>query len=288
MRRFILLIIALATLLPSVALGYDVLVLQSRRDPLYDEVMKGYRFEQKSSLRLLVLSDYAEVDLIRVVREDRPRLILALGDAALKEARNIKDIPVLALLTVGIYSQSGSLQPNLSAISMLAEPESYMSMFRNMKTHRVGIVCNPAKNGWYLAQARRAAQEAGVELVVRAVSKSADTPEQLESLTGKVDALWMLPDPSALTRNTAELYFKFGQKNNVPVVSFSANYLALGAAAALDLDRFALGRQADQLATELLSGQAVRQQIVYPAKNMLKTNAKLLKRLQEYPASHAR
>lgn len=278
MRRLILLIIALATLLPNLALAYDVLILQSRRDPSYDEVLKGFRFEQKSSLRMLVLSDYAEVDVVRIVREDHPRLILAIGDAALKEARKVRTTPVLAVMTLAVPAQTAN-QPNLNGISMFAAPEKYMGLFRSMKARRVGVIYNPARSGWYLKQARQAAEQAGIELVVRDVATSRETPEKLASLAGKVDALWMLPDATALTRDSAESYFNFGQQNSIPVISFSGSYLSLGAAAALEIDRYALGRQADSLAAQILSGRDIEQPAVWPSRAALKRNSTVLQRL---------
>lgn len=282
MRRFMLLILALATLLPSLAFGYDVLVLQSRRDPSYDEVMKGFRSERKSSLRTIVLSDYTEVDVVRIVREDQPRLILAVGDIALKAARKVQNTPVLAVMTLGIPDQKSN-QPNVSGICMFVAPEQYVGMFQNMKTRRVGVVYNPSRSGWYMKQARQAAAMAGIELVVREVATSREAPDKLSSLAGKVDALWMLPDVIAVTRETTEAYFRFGQQNSVPVVSFSGSYLGLGAAVALEIDRYALGRQADNLALAILSGQRTEGLVVFPAKTEVKKNLSVLQRLHVEP-----
>lgn len=279
MRRLVLLIIALATLLPNLALGYDVLVLQSRRDPAYDEVLKGFRFEQKSSLRMLVLSDYAEVDVVRIVREDRPKVILAVGDAALTATGKIVNTPVVALMALGIHGRKAS-QTNLTGIGMLASPENYFNMFRTMKIKRVGVVYNPAKSGWYLRLARLAAQNAGIELVTREVSAPRGTIEQLATLVGKVDALWMLPDSTAVTRETTEAYFRFGQQNSVPVVSFAANYLGLGASAVLEIDRVALGRQADLLVDSFLGGDhKAGPSIGFPQGLRIRTNPAVLNRL---------
>ncbi len=282
MRRFILLIIALATLLPSLAQAYDVLVLQSRRDPAYDEVLKGFRFEQKSSLRMLVLSDYAEVDVVRVVREDHPRLILALGDAALKEFLKVRNTPVLAMMTLGVPSNS-SAHPNLIGISMFAAPESYLTVFHNMKARRVGVIYNPAKSGWYLDQARRAARQVGIDLILREVSTGHETMTQLSGLAGKVDALWMVPDITAVTRESIEAYFQFGQANSVPVISFSGSYVNLGAAAALDVDLIALGRQADRMVSQILSGELSSSKVVFPDKAVIKTNRSVMQRLDIDP-----
>lgn len=279
MRRLILLIIALATLMPSFAQAYDVLVLQSRRDPSYDEVLKGFRFAQKSSLRMLVLSDYAEVNVARVVREDRPRMILAIGDAALKEARKIRNIPVLAVMTLAVESLTAS-QANLTGISMYVSPERYMDLFQSIKVNRVGVVYNSARSGRYLKLAQEAARQADIQLVIREVSTPRETLAMLSDLNGKVDALWMLPDATAVTREATEFYFRFGQENSVPVISFSSSYLGLGAALSLDIDYFALGRQADSIAAEILSGRTIEDQVVCPSKVTLKRSNTIMNRLR--------
>ena len=279
MRRFILLIIALATLLPTLAQAYDVLILQSRRDVAYDEVLKGFRFEQKSSLRLLVLADYAEVDLARIVREDRPRVILAIGDAALNAARKINNTPVVAAMALGVHSKAS--QANLTGIGMYVAPERYMDMFKSIKARRIGVVYNPAKSGWYLKQARLAAANAGVELVTREVTAPREAIARLESLAGKVDALWMLPDGTAVTRESTEAYFRFGQNQNVPVISFAASYLGLGAAAVLEIDRVAIGSQADAMVAAILGGDRVGSMpLDFPQKTAVRKNGGVLGRLK--------
>lgn len=270
------LILALATLFPSLAQAYDVLVLLSRRNPAYDEVLKGFRFEQKTSLRLLVLSDYAEIDIVRIVNEDHPRLVLAVGDAALTATRKVQSTPVVALMALGIHNRKSS-QPNLTGIGMYAPPERYISMFKALKTRRVGVIYNPAKSGWYLRNARQAAEEAGIELVTREVSAPRDTIGKLTTLAGKVDAVWMLPDSTAVTHETAEAYFHFGQQQGIPVVSFAATYLGLGAAAVLEIDRVELGRQADALVAALLKGDSIP--LAFPNGMTVKTNSSILRRL---------
>ena len=279
MRRLILLIVALATLLPSLAQAYDILVLQSRRDTGYEEVLKGFHPDLKMSLRVLVMADYAEVDIVRIVREDRPKLILAVGDAALTAARKVQQTPVVAVMSLGIHNMKAS-HPNLTGIDMFAPPERYVALFKAMKARRVGVIYNPAKSGWYLRQARQTAEAAGVELVTREVAAPRETVDKLAALAGKVDALWMLPDSIAVTRETTEAYFRFGQQQSVPVVSFAANYLGLGAAAVLEIDRPAMGRQAAAMAAALLNGDRTDSMpLGFPNVVKVKTNPTVLQRL---------
>jgi putative tryptophan/tyrosine transport system substrate-binding protein len=279
MRRFILLILALATPLPSLAQAFDVLVIQSRRDVGYEEVLKGFRAERTASQRVIVLSDYAEVDIVRIVREDHPKLILAVGDAALTAACKVQQTPVVAVMSLGIHSLKPS-HPNLTGIGMFAPPEHYIGMFQAMKTRHVGVIYNPSRSGWYLRLARQVAEEAGIELVTREISAPRETIERLATLAGKVDALWMLPDSTAVTRETTEAYFRFGQQQAVPVVSFAANYLGLGAAAALEIDRIAIGRQAGAMVAALLRGNRIDSvPLGFPNGITVKTNPSVLRRL---------
>jgi putative ABC transport system substrate-binding protein len=173
-----------------------------------------------------------------------------------------------------------AVQPNLTGIDMFVAPESYCNLLRQMKVRRVGVLYNPARNGWYLRQARQAAEKAGITLVAREVSEPRDTLAKLASLAGKVDALWMLPDATAVTRETAEAYFHFSQQQAVPVVSFASNYLGLGAAAVFEIDRTALGRQANEMVASLLAGGDLdNAPLSFPRGVVLKTNAGILKRL---------
>jgi len=282
MRRLLLNIITFMILLPSLAQAYDILVLQSNRAPRYEDVLNGFRAEQNLSSRVIVLADYAEVDVVRIVREDRPRIILALGDTALTAARQINSLPVVAVMSLGINNLKYAA-PNLTGISMFVQPERYVSMFKSLKIRRVGVIYSEEKSGWYLRLAQKAASDAGIDLVLREISAPREALEKLSSLAGKVDALWMLPDTTAVTRETSEAYFCFGQQNSVPVISFATNYLGLGAAAILEIDRFAMGQQAFAMTAKLLktdTENSEKMKFSFPQKTDQKHNPAVCKTLR--------
>ena len=279
MRAVKTFIIALAILLPSLAQAYDVLVLQSRRDPAYSEALRGFNAVRQFSQRLIVLSDYTEIDITRIVREDQPLLVLAIGDAALAATRKLQQTPVVALMSLAIHGR-GDPRQNLTGVEMFASPEEYLRLFRLMGTRRVGMVYSQDRSGWYVQMASQAARQEGIELVTREVAEPRDTLERLASLAGKVDALWMIPDTLAVTRESAEAYFHFAQDQQIPLVSFASSYLRLGAAVVVDIDRAGLGQQAAAMAASILTGNAPRdipRQL--PHKTSVKTNATVLKHL---------
>ncbi len=278
MRYLLLILLAVATLFPSTARAYDVLVLMSRRVPVLEEVLKGFQGDRRFSSRVVVLSDYTQVDVPRIVREESPRLILTVGDGALAAARAVRSTPVLSVMALTLEI-TGVRQPNLTGISMFVPPKQFIPLFKEMKAHRVGVVHDPTKCGRYLQQASQEARRAGIELVVRDVASSQETQAQLASLKGKVDALWMWPDTTAVTRNTVDAYANFSLEEQVPLVSFSGEYLKFGAAAAQVIDYPELGRQANELARKILNGAVTDEQSVVPPHHVtLKTNSTVIKR----------
>jgi putative tryptophan/tyrosine transport system substrate-binding protein len=282
LSRILSLVLALC-LLAGPAAASEILVVQSQHSPMFDEALKGFRGVCPAAARTLVLSDYADAELSRVIREERPRLVLAVGDSALTAARQIHQVPVVALMALGLPHQSGPSE-QLTGVELLVRPEHYLALFKKIKARRVGVVYDPARTGWYLKLARAAAHQLGLELVVREVGRPRQAISQLDTLQGSVDALWLLPDTTAVTRETMEAYFLFAQHQSIPVISFSAAHLKLGALLALDLDRVELGRQAGEVAQRVLKGtEAAELEAAAPRKFAIKANDAVARRLK-YPA----
>ncbi len=103
---------------------------------------------------MIVLSDYAEVDVARIAREDRPTLMLAVGDTAWQRPARCATIPVVALMSLDLRRLQ-AVQPNLTGIDMFVAPENLLQSALTCidEGARVGILYNPARNGWYLRQA---------------------------------------------------------------------------------------------------------------------------------------
>jgi putative tryptophan/tyrosine transport system substrate-binding protein len=281
MRRTLLTLALLAWALPAAAA--EVLVVQSVRSALYDEALTGFRSACSAEIRTLVLSDYANPELSRVIQEERPRLIVALGDGALASVKKIHNHPVLALMALGLPGQERQ-SGNLTGVDLFLKPDHYLSLFKRIKAKRVGVIYDPARTGWYVRQARAAARQQGIELVPREVGDPRQVMAQLASLKGEVDSLWLLPDATAVARETLEGYFVFGQAQSIPVVSFSSAHLRLGAVITLEVDRGDVGRQGGELAQQLLRGaQPAELGVVSPRRVSVRCNDAVAKRLK-FPA----
>ena len=247
-----ILVVTLLLLIPLPAFAYDVLVLQSMHEKGYDEAVNGFKRECRASMRRLVLTDYAEADITRITREEHPKLIVAVGDRALELARKQRSTPVLYMMALNPRPRTG-----VTGVGMLLDPSRYLFVFDALGTGKVGVIYDPARSGAYLKRAQSAASRNRIDLVLREVRSAKETPAMLQSLRGKVDAIWMLPDTTAVSPASTEAYFLFSQGERVPVVTFADIYLSMGGAVALTIDRHDIGRQLGEMALEVLDGTDV-------------------------------
>ncbi|MBJ6723980.1 ABC transporter substrate-binding protein [Geomesophilobacter sediminis] len=276
---FLSLVVAVVYLLaPTLGLCYDVLILQSLRDKGYQEAVQGFKRECTASSRTVVLSDFVAADLTRMVREERPKLIIAVGERAHEMSIKVREIPVLYMMVI---TPRHRLPANHSGVGMLIDPSRYVSVLDNLGSRRIGVLFDPSRTGAYLKKAQSAARRSGMDLVVREVRSPRETPALLDSLRGRVDAIWMIPDLTAVSTATTEAFFLFSQGEMIPVVTFSDFYLTMGGAIALSIDRHDIGRQLGEMARQVLDGTPVEELPAQsPRKFTIKANNGVLKKLR--------
>lgn len=233
--RCLILAIVLA-LAPLPATAADALILQSSHTQVMDQMTRLVQNGCTPSNQTLVLSDYAETDIARMVREERPPVVVAIGDRALTEAKKIRNVPVV--YSMALNADEESLARNVSGVSVMVAPKSYCKLFTRLNLRRVGVIYDRKKTGAYLNRAREAANSMGVELVALQVRSSKQVLQKLAGLQERrVDSLWLLPDSTAVSPETVNSYFEFAQRNNLPVIGFSTAFLTKGALAAVELSK---------------------------------------------------
>jgi len=277
--RALLFCIALIIMSAIQSLAADVLIIQSSSAPAYGEALRGFREVYQGTIETLVLSDYAEVDVVRLVNEERPKLVLAVGDPALTACKKVRSLPVVALLTLSLNVQKKPAG-NVGGVVAVAAPQQYLELFKKLGARRIGVLSDPARTGHYLKRAEQGAKSMGLQLVSLSMENPREVVTRLEQLKGKVDALWMLPDATTVTAGNQDAYFIFAMGQKIPLVTFGELYLQKGAAASLDVSRSDMGRQAGELAVALLSGSvAARDFTADPRKVVLNTNDSVLSNL---------
>lgn len=240
--RYLLLFIAATLLFALPASAADVLILQSNLSRSMEQMARLVQNECAGNHRTLVLSDYAEFDLGRLVREERPTVLVAIGDQALKAAKKVRRLPVIYSMT--LKTNEDSLGDNITGVSMMVDPKNYMKLFSSLKLRKIGVIHDKNQTGPYLRRAEEAANSMGIELVTLPVSSPKQVQQRLTDLHKRqVNALWLIPDSTAITPETVDSYFNFAQQNALPVIGFSAAYLSKGALASVEVTRQEISRQ---------------------------------------------
>jgi putative ABC transport system substrate-binding protein len=275
--RALFLCIALFILNALPALATDVLILQSSQSPAYMEALRGFRSAFTGSSNTIVIADYAEVDAVRLVKEERPRLVLAVGDTALAACRKVRQVPVVSLMSLSL-TLAKTTSPNIGGVGVVASPDRFLNLFKALGAGRVGVLYDPDKSSGYLKRAQQVARRLGIDLVTREVGNPRETIGRLEQLKGSVDALWMLPDTTAVTVETLDAYFRFSLEQHLPLITFAAQYLVKGALAALEADRLDLGSVVVEQVSRLL-GRDREPMVADPRKLRLSTNTSVARKL---------
>ncbi|HMN02332.1 MULTISPECIES: ABC transporter substrate-binding protein [Geobacter] len=281
MTRRILLILVITLLAAPCEAAQKILALQSVRVVPYEEALRGVRSVVSGTVKRVVISEMEGVDVARMVRDERPDVILAIGAEALARVKRVKDTPIVYLMVLDPQSTLTSGE-NLTGVSMNVPPERQLAALQSLmpRLRKIGIPYNPSRSGILARKAQAAARSLGIEPVARELRSARDVVPVAEGMKGEVDALWMLPDTTVVTPESIEFLLLFSLTNRIPILTFSDKYVQMGAIMALDIDPYDLGRQGGDLVRRILSGTPVEQvQRAEPRSIVMTVNAKVARKL---------
>ena len=259
MKIVINLIFVFLMALPSIAMGGEILIVQSLSIPPYNEAVRGFKAVCPARTSSLFSTDLSETDIAGRVRKENPDLILAVGMDALEKVRNIGSVPIVYLMVLNPRPLVSD-KNNITGISMYVQAEKQLAAFRQVlpNVNRIGILYDPAKSGAIVQKAQGVAAAMGLELVTRKVQNSRDAATALDAMKGKIDALWLLPDTSVVNPGTIDLLLLSAIEYRIPVFTFSEKYTEKGALFSLELDAAEAGRQAGDMANRIIDGSDVQ------------------------------
>ncbi|CAG0948136.1 hypothetical protein PLCT2_00002 [Planctomycetaceae bacterium] len=265
----------------SEACATDVLIVQSNRERAYYEVAKGFRSVVGQRCDPLVLADSEEKDLVRTIRNLRPRLIFAIGANALKKVLAMGDIPTVYAM---VFNPEAKVAEgvDVTGVGMRLGPEHQLALIKHVlpRARKIGLLSDPDKTGPLTRQAIRGADEVGIDLVVRDVRQTRDVPGIIDGLKGMVHAFWLLPDSTVVSPQTLEYLQLVSVESRIPFIAFSDEYLKNGALMSVGIDPPDIGRQAGELAARILAGTLARNlPPVEPRRAKVHVNGKVARQL---------
>ena len=258
-RKIFIITTSLLLLLTGIAEAHHILVIQSSRVKPYEEAFRGFSRACRHEAIRFVVSEANEIAISDFIREEDPRLIVAIGADALEQVRQVKTIPIIYLMVLN-PSKIILEAKNSTGVLMTPSPAQQLDLIRKAlpNVSKLGVLYDPNNSTKFVRQAVDAARPLGLELVTREVRTPREAPGALLRLRGEIDAFWMLPDPSVVCPETMEFFILFSGENRIPLITFSRKYVDLGALLALDVDPFDMGMQAGEMAGRIIQGTDIR------------------------------
>jgi len=233
--------------------AFEVTIVKDTDIKAYEDAIQGFTSACGCSTREIDLSD--KDDGLEKAVKAHPDAFFVVGTEAFRKAEAIKNFPVI--YTMVMPSETADpLGSNVSGVSMDISPETYLSAMTKLfpGVRRIGVLSDPEQTGPFVREAEAVARARGITLVVKTIRDPQEAPALLAQLRGKIDVLWMLPDSTLINSESVEYLMLFSFQNNVPVFSFSKQYVDRGAVAALSITPYDLGVQAGNIARLLSQG----------------------------------
>jgi putative tryptophan/tyrosine transport system substrate-binding protein len=170
----------------------------------------------------------------------------------------------------GIVTDPEAPTANVTGVSDMLPVEPHIELIKAIvpDAKTVGVIYNAGEsNSVFLIKAEKeAAAKAGIEVVDATASNSSEVQAAAQSLVGRVDAISVLTDNTAVS--ALESIIKIAEQNKIPVIAGDTDSVKRGAVAAYAFDYEDLGKQAGYQAAEILSGTPIKDIPVEYAKNL--------------------
>lgn len=241
--------------------------LDAVRDGVKDE-LKSAGFETGKNLKFEYQSAQGNTgtaaQIARKYVGERPDVIVAIATpSAQAVVAATKDIPVVysavtdpvAAKLVKTWDASGS---NVTGVSDMSPLEKHLELIKRVVpgAKRVGVIYSPgeANSVSIVESLKKAMATSGMTLVEGAAARTVDVSSAAQSLVGKVDVFYAPTDNNVMS--AFEGIVKVAQQAKIPVVAADTDAVARGAAAALGLNYYDIGRQTGKIVVRVLNGEA--------------------------------
>lgn len=259
MRRGVLSLAALAALLlaaPADAAGDACVVIspvEKRADAKATNAV--------ADAAVAALGASARFELDRPVAADELRrscakVAVAVGKPALDRVRELcPGLPVVYALVGAAEAPGGA---GVFGVSVDPDPGTVFGLLSTLapSARRVGLVFDPKRTGELVNLATRVARARGLDVVALEAESTGAAVAAFHRFERElqIDALWILPDGTTTTRETAHYALEIALWKRLPVIGPARWYVANGALFAL-LPRYELlGKMAASSALSLLRG----------------------------------
>ncbi len=240
--------------------------LDALRDGVYDE-LKAAGYQPGRNLKWSYQSAQGNtataVQIARKFVGDKPDVIVPITTpAAQAVVAATREIPVVynaitdpvAAHLVKSLAPSGT---NVTGVSDRLDPDRQAELIRKVVpgVKQVGMVYSPAEANSVTAvrELKAALAKHGIGLLEVAAPRSVDVGLAARRLVGKVDVIYSGNDNNVIS--SYEALVKVGSDAKIPLIAADRSSVQRGAAAALAIDYYDMGRQTGRMVLRILKGE---------------------------------
>ena len=244
-----------------------VIVIQSQPIAAYNEAIKGFEEAcKRNNISIAGIYDLkGDIDegkrVIKNIKDDklRPDLILAVGILATTLVKEqFTDIPIIFCMVINHerFNLEGANMTGISSEASIGDQFGVLKTLLGTKRN-VGVIYDPMKTGKIVSEAGLVAKRIEFNLIKAEVGSESDVSSALTGMVDKINALWITPDSTVVTKGSLEMILKAALKHRLPVFCTSSAIVKAGALVSISPDYRQTGIQAAQLAQTLLNSPTV-------------------------------
>jgi putative ABC transport system substrate-binding protein len=190
-------------------------------------------------------------------------------------AKQITDRPVLFTAVTdpvgaGLVVDPAAPAANVTGVSDMQPVKPILELATTFRpdAKNVGMVYNAGESNsvFLVQQAEKDGATMGITIVKAPASTSAEVQAAAKSLIGRVDAIMVIGDNTAVS--ALESIIKVCEQNKIPLVAGDPDSVKRGAVAAYGFDYYDLGKQTGVMAAKILGGTPVADIPVQFAENL--------------------
>lgn len=240
-----------------------VFIIRSQQISAYNEAIKGFEEgckEKNISIKAIYdLKGDAEEGkrVVQNIKDNKikPNLILAVGVLAATIAKEqFSDIPIIFCMVIN-HERFNLEGANITGISSEASVEDQFALLKELPgaPKNVGVIYDPTKTGKIISEATIVTKKFEFNLVKSEVFSEKDVESKLKNIINKIDALWVIPDSTVITKKSLNVISKIALEHHLPIFCTSDAIVKAGALVSVSPDYEYTGIQAARMAQTLLS-----------------------------------
>lgn len=221
----------------------------------------------------------------------KPQVLIGIGtqasQALVSESRN-KDLPVVFStvtdpISARLVKNLSQPEGRVTGVSNYINVDQLLNIIKGFmpKLKNLGIIYNPGEvnSVTLLEESKIKAKIIGINIIPSTANNSSEIISATQYLMGKVDAIFINNDNTALS--AFESITKISNKNHVPVFTSDTDLIKQGAFVALGPNQFDLGQQTAKIVLKILKGDSINSlPVEFPKKIEIILNKNVMNQLQ--------